>query len=347
MSGHEELSFGGGDPDREPWSEARLRALQEWAGARARVLTACAVALVVLGSAGFGGRYLYERSREPLPPPGGPLPAQLRIAVHLCGLGAEAWACEDRHETTEAEGRALAERLRVMPELAEVVYVSKEEDRRRVLAYHTDAGEPGKAEYAFPHARVEAVLRRSGDFEAVAARVRELRGVNRVLRVPTDFWADKADFAVHLCGTDGWSRYACPKNRPAGVTGSAGAAEKAAILDRIWELTGAETVYLEGREHQVRLLRHYNADLPASDPLFRVDRAYETFYVDFSGPADLPAAAAALRSLPGVRSVAPVRSEGNPEEWPIAGGPDGRVRLERALREIVRGGAVVRSGVGA
>ncbi|GGL09295.1 permease-like cell division protein FtsX [Planomonospora parontospora] len=312
-SGYEEISFGGGDPDREPW-------LQAWVRAHARLLAVCFTVAAVLVAAGAGGRYLYERSREPLPPPDAPFPAQVRIAAHLCGLGAEAWACRERREATEADGRAVEERMRAMPELAEVVLVSREEDRRRTLAYYTDAGEPEKIELAFLHARVEGTLRRSADFAAVAGRLKELPGVNRVLRVPTDFWAGRADFAVHLCGTDDWSRYACPKHRPAGVTGSASAAEKQAVLDRIWDLPGAEAVHLESRDHRIRLLRHYHPERPASDPLFRFDRSYETFYVRFSGPADLPAAAAALKSLPGVRSVAPVRAEGHPEGHSLAMG---------------------------
>nr|BFE86660.1 hypothetical protein GCM10020093_092610 [Planobispora longispora] len=161
------------------------------------------------------GRYLYERSREPLPPPDAPLSAQMRIVAHLCGQRVEAWTCPDMGEVTDAEGRAIAEHMRAMPELEDVAFVSKEEDGRRALAYYTAIGEPERADELFFHASVEAVLRRGGDFEKVAARLRESPGVVAVLRELPDVWAGKADLAVALCVEgSGWRGDAGRAGRP-------------------------------------------------------------------------------------------------------------------------------------
>ncbi|GGL09289.1 permease-like cell division protein FtsX [Planomonospora parontospora] len=304
-SGYEEISFGGGDPDKEP-------RLQAWVRAHAglvRLLSVCAVVLLVLGAAGIGGRYLYERSFEPLPPPEAALPEQLRFVVFLCeGYGPGGGGrCPGRRKATDAEGRAVAERMRTMPELAGVVFVSGEQNRRETLAYYADLGEEPSGEVD-PFPTVRAVLRRSGDFAAVARQVRAMPAVDRVERDPADFWWGRADLAVVLCGTDDWSRYACPENRPAGVTGAVSAAERQAVLDRIWTLPEAETVYLQDREHHTRLMRHYYPEEPAGGRMFRIDLSRETFYVKLSDPAAFPAAAKALKSLPGVSAVYRVES---------------------------------------
>ncbi|GAA3117045.1 hypothetical protein GCM10010466_05050 [Planomonospora alba] len=317
MSGHEELSFGGGDPDREPWLEARLRtvrersaACREWARAHVRVLTVCAVVPAVLGAAGFGGLYLYERSREPLPPPDAPLPAQLRFVVYPCGrmMGANCSGGGD----AEANARVVAERMRSMPELAEVVPVSEEESRREVLAYYADAGEELPQGMGAGHPVVRARLHRGGDFAEVARRLRGMPEVETVYRELSDFWAGKADLAVRLCGKamewQHWDR--CAENRSGGAEHPTTAEEKEAILDRIWDLPGAETVYLQSREDSIRLDRHYYPEEPSSSRMFRWDRAVETFYVKLSDPAAFPAAARALKSLPGVGWVSRVGSDG-------------------------------------
>ncbi|MFC4058014.1 permease-like cell division protein FtsX [Planomonospora corallina] len=315
MSGHEELSFGGGDPDREPWFEPRLRALRErsaacreWAGARVRALTACAVALAVLGAAGAGGRYLYERSREPLPPPDIAVPAQLRFTVRPCGPERQPWHCPGRKEATEGEIRAVVERMRAMPEVAEARYVSAEEDRRETLAHYADLGEEPLDHVGFQHA-IDARLHRSGDFPEVARRLREMPEVHLVDRDPSDFWAGTADLAVVMCGTEEVFRYICAGNRSGGSGRSTTPEEKEAILDRIWELPEAEEVYLQSREHHARLLRHYYPESPSGDRTFRIEPVMETFYVKLSDPAAFPAAARALKSLPGVGWVGRVRSD--------------------------------------
>ncbi|MFC4058016.1 hypothetical protein ACFOWE_06900 [Planomonospora corallina] len=314
MSGHDELSFGGGDPDREPWSEARLRALREWLEARARVLTACAVVLAVLGAAGLGGRYLYERSREPLPPPEAAFPEQLEFAVMLCqGYGPGGGRCPGRPRATEADYRAVAERLRAMPELAGVVLRSPEEVRRELSARHTvtDGWEPAAGTVFDPS--LQGTLRRGGDFAAVAAKVEAMPEVDSVTRLIPDFWAGKADLEVALCGQAERLRRECTENRPRGVVGAATEEEKDAIVARLWELPGAEAIYLQDRDHFMRLARHYGKkDLTSGRPL-RPDHAYESLYVKLARPPgieEVAAVARALTPLPGVLGVLPVRSDG-------------------------------------
>ncbi|GGS99307.1 hypothetical protein GCM10010156_66700 [Planobispora rosea] len=303
-SGYEELSFGGGDPDREP-------RLQVWLRAHVRLLTACAVVLALLGAAGIGGRYLYERSREPLPPPDVPASARMRIVVHLCGQYVEAWSCIGRDEATDADGRAIAARMRAMPELTDVTFVSKEEDGRRALAYYTAIGEPERADELFFHASVEATLRRGGDFAAVSARLREIPGVVTVLRELPDVWAGKADLAVALCAEEERQPRGCGREDRRALAGApASEAEKKAVLDRLWDLPGVERVYLRDREDLTWLKRQYEPQDPAEHVTPRTERTRQTFYVKLSDPAGLAAVAGAVKHLPGVGGVFPIGLSG-------------------------------------
>ncbi|GAA3157231.1 hypothetical protein GCM10010466_55140 [Planomonospora alba] len=290
-SGYEELSFGG-DPDREP----RIRA---WAAARAGRLAVCGAALAAAGAVGV---HLYGSSRTPPPPPDAPFPVQLRFLVFTCDADPGPGNCSPQEGA--AHRRTLAGRMRAMPELAEVTVVTGEEQHRRVVAEAAVTGEwTGPADRALFADELGGTLRRSGDFAAVAARIEAMPGVYDVFRVPTDFWAGRADLAVILCGTDGWSIQECPRNRPPGAVGAATDTEKEAIFAWLRGRPGVEAVHLEDRGHAARLQRHYNPELPAGDRRFRADVINESFRVKLSGPAAAPEIAKGVRSRPGVRNV--------------------------------------------
>ncbi|MFB9878885.1 permease-like cell division protein FtsX [Planobispora siamensis] len=297
--GYEELSFGDGDPDRES-------RLQVWLRTHTRLLTACAVVLVLIGASVVGGRHLYERSREPLPPPEARDSGQVRVVVHLCGQRVEAWSCLRRGEVTDADGQAIAARMRAMPELADVAFVSKEEDSRRSLAYYAAIGEPERADELFFHASVEAVLRRGEDFKGVADRLKEIPGVVAVFRELPDAWEGKADLAVALCAEGERPARGCQEGRTVRSGAPATEAEKEAILDRLWDLPGVETVYLQKREDFMRLKRQYEPQDPAEHTTPRVDRTRATFYVKLADPAGRATVAGAVKDLPGVGGVYPV-----------------------------------------
>ncbi|GII00887.1 permease-like cell division protein FtsX [Planobispora takensis] len=300
---HEELSFGGGDPDREP----RLRA---WWRARPRLAAVCAAVAVLLAAGGAGGWYLHQRSREPLPPPAVAFPEQTRFTVLLCGgYGPGEGLCPGRPKAGEAEHLAVAARMRAMPELAEVAYVSEADNRRETLALYAARGEPQETEGVTFTAYLRGTLRRSDDFAAVVAKITAFPEVRRVIRVPVDFWAGKADVAVHLCAAAEAREEGCTENRPGGVEGAATEAEKEAVLDRIRELPGVEAVYLQDRGHLARLLGHYGPAVPEQDQPIPPERLYESFYVKFARPVGTAEIVRALEPLPGVHRVFPVRND--------------------------------------
>ncbi|GIH89691.1 permease-like cell division protein FtsX [Planobispora siamensis] len=305
-SRNEELSFGGGDPDREP----RLRA---WSRAHPRLVAVCVAAAVLLAAGGAGGWYLHRRSQEPSPPPAVAFPEQTRFTVLLCsGYGPGEGLCPGRRKADEAEHLAVAARMRAMPELAGVAYVSEEDNRRETLALYAARGEPQETEGVAFTAHLRGTLRRSGDFAAVVAKITAFPEVKRVIRVPVDFWAGKADVAVHLCAAADAPREECTENRSGGIAGAATGAEKEAVLDRLRELPGVETVYLQDRDHLARLLGHYGPRLPERDQPVQPDQLYETFYVKLfrpAGPAGTAEMVRALEPLPGVREVTPVRDD--------------------------------------
>ncbi|MBG0828034.1 hypothetical protein HS041_09670 [Planomonospora sp. ID67723] len=317
-SGHEELSFGSGDPDREP-------RLQIWLRPYARLLAVCAAVLTVLGAAAAGGWYLHQRSLRPLPPPETALPEQLRFSVALCGgYGPGAGRCPGREKATEADYLKVADRMRAMPELAEVVFKDEAAVRRAVSARYVAMGEQEMIAGAVFTPSLVGTLRRSGDFAAVAARLKAFPEVETVLRAPADFWAGKADVEIVLCATADRLEKECTENRPAGVEGAATEAEKEVIVARLWDLPGVETIYLQDHGHLMRLMRHYESGGTVSrgprrpDQTFpgralRPDQLYETFYVKLSRPIE-PAGtgeiARVLKTLPGVLGVFPVEAAG-------------------------------------
>nr|BFE86662.1 hypothetical protein GCM10020093_092630 [Planobispora longispora] len=100
-------------------------------------------------------------------------------------------------------------------------------------------------------------MRRDADFAAVAARVDAFPEVEAVVREFPDVWSGKADLAVRLCATADRLEEECARNRPGGTAGAATDAEKEAVLDRLWDLPGVETVYLQDRDHLARMLRRH------------------------------------------------------------------------------------------
>ncbi|GAA3444316.1 hypothetical protein [Planomonospora venezuelensis] len=318
-SGYEELSFGSGDPDREP-------RLQLWLRAHARLLAVCAAVLVVFGAAGAGGWYLYERSLRPLPPPDAAFPEPLRFWVSLCGgYGPGGGSCPGRPKATEADYRKVADRMRAMPELAEVVFKDETMVRRAMMARYTAMDEQTMLAGAVFAPSLTGTLRRSGDFAVVAARLKAFPEVETVLPEPSNFWAGKADLEIVLCAKDDRLKKECVENRPAGVEGAATEAEKEAVVARLWDLPGAETIYLQDRGHLMRLMRHHESEALrlmrplGPDQMYRFhfggprrpDQMYETFYVKLSTPIDPTGTAGiarALKLLPGVLAVYPVEA---------------------------------------
>ena len=109
----EELVFGGDDPGHEP-------GFGPWAAAHTKLLTVCAAVLVVLGLAGAGGWYLYERSWLPQPPPDVALSPSLEFEVAMCGCPGLTSATVEQRQEAEAM-------LRAMPQVTSVKVRSGQE----------------------------------------------------------------------------------------------------------------------------------------------------------------------------------------------------------------------------
>ncbi|MEV6861463.1 permease-like cell division protein FtsX [Streptosporangium subroseum] len=303
----EELSFGEGDPEREP----RLRA---WAAAHTRLLAACTAVLVVLGFAGVGGWYLYERSWLPQPPPDIELPVQLRFEVRLCGTEESQWSCRGRQEATVAERQSVEAHMRAQPQLTRVLFRSPEWQYEWALALYATlgGGQPGTratdkaaARESFPSA-LEGTLRRSGDFAAVAAQLEVLPGVAYVERRPTNFWSGKAEIWLPLCTADDYSEQICKTQKPDGNKRAVTQAEKDAIAARLREVPGVERIYFQDLAHTMKLMRHYYPESLSADGAVRADLLNEAFYVKLSDLAAAPRVIKAVGALPGILIGMPV-----------------------------------------
>ncbi|WP_326636077.1 permease-like cell division protein FtsX [Streptosporangium sp. NBC_01755] len=109
----EELSSGDSERGARTWRRA---------GARRVLLAGVAVVALVLGVAGSGG---YENPGRVLPPPDGPWPEGATFTISLCRDDDPSGRCRKRVITPEQK-RALEERLRATPEVAEVTFRSQE-----------------------------------------------------------------------------------------------------------------------------------------------------------------------------------------------------------------------------
>ncbi|SNS09199.1 hypothetical protein SAMN05216276_100417 [Streptosporangium subroseum] len=283
---YEELAFGGGDPDRESW-------LRSWVAAHIRLLIA---SLVVLSLAGAGGWYLYERSWLPQPPPDVALSPSLEFEVTMCGCDGITAATVEQWQEAEAM-------LRAMPQVTSVKVKSGQEvaDQRR--RSYEGIGDTKWVEGSSPYGDVlRGVLRRAQDFPAIVEKMRSAPRVAMVLRSEVNFWAGKAEAAITLCGQDLLSRRApgCRQGKRAGATGTVTEEEKAAIVARLRDLPGVQTIYFQDSGYALKLVKLSHPDYKPDEPM------PGSFFVKFSDPALAREIAPAIEPMPGVVAVGPV-----------------------------------------
>lgn len=286
---YEELAFGDGDPDREPW-------LRAWVAAHVRLLI---VSLAVAGLAGAGGWYLYERSWLPQPPPDIALSPSFEFKVVMCGCDGMAAATVEQRQETEAM-------LRAMPQVTSVEVWSGQELADQWRRSHKGIGNTKRARGSFASGDVlHGVLRRAEDFPAVAEKMKSAPRVSTVSRSRVNFWAGKAEARISLCGQDFISQNApeCRRSKRAGATGMVTEEEKAAVVARLRDLPGVETIYFQDPGHALKLAKLSYPDYKPEGPL------PGSFYVKFSDPALARAITPAIEPLPGVRAVEPVLPE--------------------------------------
>ncbi|MFC4531568.1 permease-like cell division protein FtsX [Sphaerisporangium dianthi] len=295
----EELSFGDGDPERESRLQAWEAAGRRWASAHRRLLAVGAAVVVLLGLLGSGGWYLYQESRKPLPPPDAALPVQDRFTVSLCQ--GRFFRCPSGTRGAEAakDTRRLEERLRAIPGVVSLRFVSREARYQRMSdkTYIDPDGRTGRITLDMMQDTFEGVLRDPALFGQVAEQARRIAGVERADRLPTDFWQGRADVTVTLCRNDPARVCAPLKHRP--LTEE----EKQAILDRIREVRGVEKVYFEDQSHALRLERHYYPEgSPYEGPILLGDMN-ESYHVKIAGPDAARRVREALKGVTGVQLV--------------------------------------------
>ncbi|MET8156081.1 permease-like cell division protein FtsX [Sphaerisporangium sp. NPDC005289] len=294
----EELAFGDGDSERESRLRVWEAAGRRWASAHRRPLAVVAAVVVLLGLVGGGGRYLYLKSREPLPPPDVALPVQDRFSVFLCEP--EIPECQAGGAAATRDLRRIETELRAVPGVASVRFVSGEAEfqeagKKHGVVYRTDGLVTTMTRDMFRDA-FEGVLTSPGVFGQVAERGGRIAGVWKIYRAPTDFWTGKANVTVTLCGTGApkacaSSRYQSPTER-----------QREVILDRIREVDGVEKIYFEDREHALKLQKHYDPEDRAGPPQLLVNMP-ESYHVKLARPDAAELIRQALKNVPGVQSV--------------------------------------------
>jgi hypothetical protein len=289
---YEELVFGGDDPGHEP-------GFGPWVAAHTKLLTVCAAVLVVFGLAGAGGWYLYERSWLPQPPPDVALSPSLEFAAAMCGCPGLTAATVEQRQEAEAM-------LRALPQVTSVEVRSGRELDDQWRRGYARIGDTRQAESSSLSGDVlQGMLRRAEDFPAVAEKMRSMPRVSTVWRPGVSFWADRAEAQISLCRNDSSSQNVseCQKTQRAGATGMVTEKEKAAIVARLRDLPGVETIYFQDPGHYLKLAK-------LSDPKSELDETYPgSFYVKFSDPALARTIAPAIGPMPGVLAVNPVLSK--------------------------------------
>ncbi|MEU7983946.1 permease-like cell division protein FtsX [Streptosporangium canum] len=287
---YEELAFGDGDPDRELW-------LRSWVAAHVRLLI---TSLIAVSLAGAGGWYLYERSWLPQPPPDIALSPSFEFEVAMCGCDGLPAATVEQRQEAEAM-------LRAMPQVTSVEVRSGRERADQWRRSHRGIGDTERAQLASSRSGdvLHGVLRRAEDFPVIVEKMRSAPRVSTVSRSGVNFWAGRAEARISLCGQDFISQNApeCRRSKRAGATGTVTEEEKAAVVARLRDLPGVETIYFQDSGHALKLVKLSYPDYKPDGPL------PGSLYVKFSDPALARAITPAIEPLPGVRAVEPVLPE--------------------------------------
>ncbi|MFC4058013.1 permease-like cell division protein FtsX [Planomonospora corallina] len=258
-------------------------------GVRRAVVTAAAVAAVLLGVAGAGAWFARAEALRPSQPPVVPWPEGGMFRVYLCeGSGLDREECGGRAATRE-ERRALEARLRELPQVTELAFESREE----AFAAFADSLEPDdpRRESISPEDLPESFkgeLRRHTDIAGFPAEVEKLPGVSGAVAYGRDFWWGRAHLTVSLCGE---RDVLCDGRGPATEE------EKDAVVAALRSAGGVEEVYFEDAAHARRVMSHiWGPDGESATPV-------ESYRVELADPASERAVVAAVRGLPGVQSV--------------------------------------------
>ncbi|MER7128728.1 permease-like cell division protein FtsX [Streptosporangium saharense] len=218
------------------------------------------------------------------PPPRGPWPKGGTFSVFLCWDDAPWKNCHGRAATAE-QRRALDARLRAMPQVRNVRFVSRQEalaDYRR--AYAGDEIMLSVVEARDLPESFVGTLRDRADITPFPEALNPVPGVANTAAYGHHFWHGKADAHVTLCGPGD-----CEGRGP--VT----AQERRAVEARLAGMAEVEHVYVEDAAHARRVLSFMLARrLPDATP------ASEGYYVRLADPSGARSFAATMEKLPGV-----------------------------------------------
>ncbi|MFC3983998.1 permease-like cell division protein FtsX [Streptosporangium jomthongense] len=218
------------------------------------------------------------------PPPAGPWPKGGTFSVFLCWDDAPWENCHGRAVTAE-QRRALGERLRAMPQVKDVRFVSRQEalaDYRRAYAGDEVMLSVLKAG-DLPESFV-GTLRDRADIAPFPAALNRAPGVANAGAFGHPFWRYKADAYLTLCGADDCAG-----------RGRATSQERKAVEARLAGMEEVEHVYVEDAAHARRVLSFMWAGrLPDSAAVS------EGYFVKLADPTDARSFAATMEELPGV-----------------------------------------------
>lgn len=293
----EELSSG--DPEREAPAGKGL-GIQ-------RVLLAGALAVLLLGAGGTAGWYAYQNSARVLPPPDGPWPEGGTFTVSLCKDDDVYERCRKRAVTPE-QRRSIEERLRAMPEVAEVAFESQETAWANLVDQFADDWATASAfETDDLPESFKGKLHRRADFESFGTIMGSTPGVSTIFTLGHHFWEGKADLSVMLCPPeDAEPDETEEKSDPCAGRGAATAEEKKAVEARLMALEGIEHVYFENAAHARRVLEH----LAVSRDSFLIgflaaNPVPESYLVKLADPGAAQAVVDAVKGMPGVGQAEP------------------------------------------
>ncbi|MFF5108740.1 permease-like cell division protein FtsX [Streptosporangium sp. NPDC000509] len=293
----EELSFGTSEQEVPAQRGLRIR----------RTLLVCTVAVLLIGTAGAGGWYAYRNSVQVLPPPDGPWPEGGTFTVSLCRDDDPYERCRERAVTSE-QRRSIEERLRAMPEVAEMEFESQETAWAKLVDQYADNWTMASLfETDDLPESFKGRLHRRADFESFGSIMGSTPGVSNVFAFGHHFWEGKADLSVVLCPPEEAEPGKTEeKPDPCAGRGVATAEEKKAIEARLMALEGIERIYFENAAHARRVLEH----LVVSRDSFLIgfaanSRLPESYFVKLTDPRAAQTVVDAVKGMPGVSQAEP------------------------------------------
>ncbi|MEU4836442.1 permease-like cell division protein FtsX [Streptosporangium sp. NPDC023615] len=244
-----------------------------------------------------------EANRLPgvLPPPDDPWPEGGNFSVFLCEED-DAWdACGDK-EVTPEQRRAVEQRLREMPRLADFHYQDRVEAWMAMIEEAPELRELIQVT-DLPDGFHSRLLRWS-DAAAFESAAKALPGVSNAYVIPASFWTGKADISITLCNADRGQEL-CEGR------GGATTTERMAIEALLKRTKGVKRIYFADRAHAMWLNKQFAArwsQVTDRDPQDKNDDAEprpleqypETYHVKLNDPRFAKSIVDAVKGLPGV-----------------------------------------------